>query len=93
MRDVNHCVCRQSEGSQLPAPGWNLLVPHSLDLEPLVIRNVFVGFAPGEVRGIRHLLAVKAQVDVALLVYPRTDLLRACGARTPGASQELAGSC
>ena len=68
----------------MPTPEWNLLVPHGLDLEPLVTRNVLIGFAPREARGVRHLLAVKAQVDVAFFIHAHADLLGACGARTPG---------
>lgn len=78
-RGVSFCPGRCSYRVTPAGPGRNLLVPRCLDLEPVVVRDVLIGLAPREVGGVRHVRAVEAQVDVALLVHARADLLRACG--------------
>lgn len=57
-------------------PG-DLLIALSVNLEPLLISNLFIGLAPGELGGICHFLAVKPKVDVALLIHTSADLLGA----------------
>lgn len=57
-------------------PG-DLLIALSVNLEPLLISNLFIGLAPGELGGICHFLAVKPKVDVALLIHASADLLGA----------------
>lgn len=66
----------------MPVPQSHSLVPHGLHAKLLVVSHLLVGFTPREARGVGHLRAVEAQVDVTLLVHPDTDLLGACGART-----------
>lgn len=65
----------EAKGPQ-PLAGY-LLIALSLNLEPLLIGDLFIGLAPGELGSVRHFLAVKREVDVALLIHTSADLLGA----------------
>lgn len=86
---ISHFCLQKPKDRSLWLPG-DLLITLCVNLEPLIIGNLFIGLAPGELGGVCHFLAVKAEVDVALLIYTSTDLLCAYkGWEEAGDPQEL----
>lgn len=71
---VSHLLLQKPKAHSLCLPS-NLLITLCVNLEPLLIRDLLVGLAPGELRGVCHFLAVKLKVDVALLIHTSADLL------------------